>query len=1186
MTTQLNIPRTRQYLQAFDFRTLFIEELGWNHPPRRAPFTLNVSGTLYTFTPIAELGSVPVLEATHPSGGLPDAKQRRAAYTTLPLGEKLVIFVDADRHNSLWYWQKTEAGRAVPREHHYHRSQPGDLFLNKLSALLISLRELEAADGEVGVMEVLGRLRAALDVERVTKKFYAEFAAERLNFAELIQGIDDDRDRQWYTSVLLNRLMFIYFLQKKRFVDGGDEHYLSRKLAESGGRGRNLFYREFLQALFFEAFAKPEDQRSANAKKLTGQIVYLNGGLFLKHPVELRWPKIAVADAAFAALFKLFDRYSWHLDDTPGGRDDEINPAVLGYIFEKYINQKAFGAYYTRPEITEYLCERTIERLILDEVNVPPLPPSPFGRGAGGEGLKTYHFTSLAEVLTHLDAPLCETLLDFLPRLSLLDPACGSGAFLVAAMKTLINVYSAVLGWAELSGTAALKKRRAALLAGHPNASYFIKKQIISANLYGVDIMEEAVEIARLRLFLALVASAQSVSDLEPLPNIDFNLLAGNSLIGLLRVDEDEFNRKLAAASGPLPQTSFLEDVARNQLGLFRQSFRQLVEERTRKLKLYKDVYRAYAADLQDLRAEIEQLRANANEQLNDILLDEFRQLGIKYEQATWDAEAEAEGKPKKRAVTLAEVQALKPFHWGYEFDEVMNGRGGFDAVITNPPWEIFKPQAKEFFAEYSDLVTKNKMTIKEFEKEQDKLLKNKAVRAAWLEYQSRFPHLSGYYRAAPQFANQIAVVNGKKAGSDVNLYKLFTEQCYNLLRPGGLCGLIIPSGIYTDLGAKQLRELLFTQTRVDALFGLSNERFLFDGVDHRFKICLLTFEKGGQTERFAAAFRINPREAVRAEELDDFFHSAGQHVEMAVPLIRRLSPDSLSVMEFRGALDVQIAEKMLRWPLLGEKLDGVWNLKLTTEFHMTNDSHLFKTKPSVGCLPLFEGKMIHQFTSTWGGPKYWISEKAGRTALLGKQKDIGQNLNYQNYRLAFREIARNTDERTFIATILPHRVFCNHKLILSDNASGVRHDQLLFLSVILNSLVMDFAIRQRVSSGISMFYVYQLPVPRLTAKEAAFAPIVARAARLICTTPEFDGLWQAVSRELALTPRPPLPLGEGEKPATHPAERAQLRAELDARVAHLYELTEAEFTHILGTFPLVAEEVKAAALAEFRKLM
>lgn len=233
---------------------------------------------------------------------------------------------------------------------------------------------------------------------------------------DLINGIDDERDRRWYASVLLNRLMFIYFLQRKFFLNKGDGRYLQNKLGEIQREGRDLYYEKFLKVLFFEGFAKPEEKRDSQANKLLGKIKYLNGGLFLLHPVEERWPKLIVPDKAFENLYALFERYSWNLNDTPGGQDNQINPDVLGYIFEKYINQKAFGAYYTRPEITEYLCERTIHRLILDGVNTPGIPHI----------LPPRQFDNIGDLLINLDTQLCKKLLnDILPNLCLLDPACG-----------------------------------------------------------------------------------------------------------------------------------------------------------------------------------------------------------------------------------------------------------------------------------------------------------------------------------------------------------------------------------------------------------------------------------------------------------------------------------------------------------------------------------------------------------------------------------------------------------------------------------------------------------------------------------------------------------------------------------------------------------------------------------------
>jgi len=150
-------------------------------------------------------------------------------------------------------------------------------------------------------------------------------------------------------------------------------------------------------------------------------------------------PRIRIADAAFESVFRLFGRYSWNLNDTPGGKDDEINPDVLGYIFEKYINQKAFGAYYTRPEVTGYLSERTIFKLVLDRLNTL--------LKARGLPESRRRFATISDLLLNLDATLCNALLfEVLPSLRLLDPACGSAAFLVAAMKVLINLYSAVIG--------------------------------------------------------------------------------------------------------------------------------------------------------------------------------------------------------------------------------------------------------------------------------------------------------------------------------------------------------------------------------------------------------------------------------------------------------------------------------------------------------------------------------------------------------------------------------------------------------------------------------------------------------------------------------------------------------------------------------------------------------------------
>lgn len=1173
----LNVKKAKEHLSNFTFKKLFIEELGWSNPrnTQASKIILDKVGS-FTKTLLAELSGVAVYEIRSENGLIPNAEERKEIHKEISKlsFENLLIFLDKEETQSLWYWMKREDKKQYVRDHLYIKGQPGDLFLNKLSGMVVDIGDFDSS-GNISVLEVANRLKKSLDIEKVTKKFYNEFKDEKSNFIEYIKGIKEDRDKHWYASITLNRLMFVYFLQKKGFVDKGRVNYLREKLEESKKEGKDLFYKKFLEYLFFEGFAKEKKDRSKEANAILGEIKYLNGGLFLKHRIE-KENEIKIEDKAFEALFTLFEKYSWHLDDSPGGKDDEINPAVLGYIFEKYINQKEFGAYYTRTEMTDYLAERTIHKALLQKIK---------------EKYPQIKAETLSEVLMKLDDTLALLLIkEILPIFSVLDPACGSGAFLVAAMKILIDIYSAVVGKIKLSKNTELKNWLSAIEKDHPSLLYFIKKKIITDNVYGVDIMEEAVEIARLRLFLTLAASANTLEELEPLPNIDFNILPGNSLIGLIKVDEDRFDEiEKAKPTKEDYRTAVQGNFFKNvpvQKSLFGSShaasYQKLVKEREILIHDYKYYEESMVRqahhdklDLQSLRTSIHKKEKDAHAVLDKLLLAEFEHLRIEYEEATWDEKKTTEGKPKKRPVNMADIVSLKPFHWGYSFSEIFR-QGGFDCILTNPPWEIFKPNAKEFFLEYSELVTRKKMDIKSFEKEKGKLLQDKDLRRAWLDYLNAFPHVSLFYRNSTNYKNQISIVNDKKAGTDINLYKLFTEQCFNLLKANGDCGIVIPSGIYTDLGTKQLREMLFSQTNITGLFCFENRKEIFENVHRSFKFVVLTFEKvplsdvgtglkpvlTTMMQSFPAAFMRHD-----VKELESFPNP--DSIRIDIDLVRKLSPDSLSIMEFKTELDIVIAKKMLRYPLLGEEIKDSWNLKLGNEFHMTNDSHLFKTKPADGRLPLYEGKMIHQFTHEYAEPKYWISEKEGRKTLLSNEKDKGQILQYQNYRLAYRAIARNTDNRTMIATVLPHRVFYAHSM----NAIHLEFSKIITLYIVslFNSFIFDYILRQRVTANLTMFYIYQLPVPRLSEnstgqEKKTFDSLVERAAKLICTTEEFADLWKEVMGTKWTE----------NSGVTDDKARAKLRAEIDAIVAHLYGITEEEFIHILSTFPIVSDYVKS----------
>src|ERR1019366_1598971 len=332
----------------------------------------------------------------------------------------------------------------------------------------------------------------------------------------------------------------------------------------------------------------------------------------------------------------------------------------------------------------------------------------------------------------------------------------------------------------------------------------------------------------------------------------------------------------------------------------------------------------------------------------------------------------------------------------------------------------------------------------------------------AWLEYLSTFPTQSGLFRSALQYTHQISTFNDQKTGTDINLYKVFTEQCYNLLCSGGLCGIILPGRIYTDLGTKGLREMLIGQTEITGMFGFENRRGIFEDVHRSYKFVVLTFKKGGETQHFPAVFMRQDD-----NELEHF--PSQESLKLLVELIHRLSPNSLSIMEFNNLIDILIVEKISKHPFLGDKTDDTWKLELSREFDMTNDSNLFEGVQGSTSLPLYEGKMMHQFTHQRRGPRYWIDAGTGRKELIDKEigrieKNIYKLADEEAFfsiahtrharvmaffqhlgiapitdadvhiapdapRLAFRDIARNTDDRTLIATILPPGVFAGNTL-------------------------------------------------------------------------------------------------------------------------------------------------------------
>jgi len=281
----MNIARARQLLRNFDVRALLIEELGWDC--HNSPLEIVVLDSSITLSALAEKRGMVAYHCPTPTGqSLPNYVQRRKIEHQVAkvTHEHLIVFTDPTNTTQIWQWVKRQSGKpAACREHTYRASQPGDALLQKLEVIAFTLEEEET----LSLTDVTRRARVGFDVERITKRFYDRFQKEHAAFLRFIAGINETADREWYASVILNRLMFVYFIQRKGFLDGDRDYLRSRLTQTRAKQGRNKFYsfyRYFLLRLFFEGLGGRK--RNPELEALLGQIPYLNGGLFDIHELE------------------------------------------------------------------------------------------------------------------------------------------------------------------------------------------------------------------------------------------------------------------------------------------------------------------------------------------------------------------------------------------------------------------------------------------------------------------------------------------------------------------------------------------------------------------------------------------------------------------------------------------------------------------------------------------------------------------------------------------------------------------------------------------------------------------------------------------------------------------------------------------------------------------------------------
>jgi hypothetical protein len=808
--------------------------------------------------------------------------------------------------------------------------------------------------------------------------------------------------------------------------------------------------------------------------------------------------------------------------------------------------RKGSGSYYTPTPLVECLLDSALDPL-LDE--------------ATAEG------TSEEKVAALLDLTIC-------------DPACGSGHFLVAAARRMAKRIAA-----EETGEAEppeIAVRRAL-------------RRVVGRCIYGVDINPMSVELAKISLWM------EALEPGKPLSYLDQNIRVGNSLLGVtpaLLADGlpdaaftpiEGDNRKVSAS---LKRQNAAE--RQGQHDLFSQSG---IPVSNAVLATRADTIAHTLPDsLEDLhihqRREAQRLTASPERRIQKLIADAWCAAFVqpKTEEtrttAITHAVIESLAADERSLDSDADEQLVTDltrqyrfFHWHVEFphifrvggDSPAGWSGGFSCVIGNPPWERVKLQEQEFFASRNPDIANalNKAA-------RDKLIKAlpNTDPALYGKFQAELRKASGWSDLLRESGRYPLTGRG-----DVNTYAVFAETARTIIGPRGRSGLVLPTGIATDATTAVFFKDLVSNGRLVSFLDFENEAFLLSpAVHHSVRFCLLTV--GGSATRIElASFAFSTRHMRDLPE---------RRFTMPPEEILLVNPNTGTTPVFRSRRDAEITIGIYkRVPVLWheDSEENPWGLSFMRMFDMANDAKLFRTTGEGDVLPLYEAKMVHHFDhrlGTYEGqtesqanmgtlprlipeqqddpfftahPRYWVdrSEVDNRLAMRGWDK---------GWLLGWRDIARSSDQRTMICGALP-RAAIGHTfpLVLSNS------DHVSCLYANLASFALDYVVRQKVAgTHLTYGYITQLPIvpPGAYDEMAIRSFIESRVLELTYTAWDMEPFARYLDDY-----GPPFRWDEDR--------RFLMRAELDAAFFHLYGIDRDDVDYIMETFPIVKRKDIAA---------
>jgi hypothetical protein len=768
-------------------------------------------------------------------------------------------------------------------------------------------------------------------------------------------------------------------------------------------------------------------------------------------------------------------------------------------------------------------------------------------------------------------------------ELTVCDPACGSGHFLLAASRRIADEV-ALLRAPE----------------GNPTDDDFrhALRDVVAHCIYGVDKNPMAVELARTALWL------EAYTPDRPLTFLDAHLRCGDALLGVLDEsilqcgipdkafnalsgdDKEVVNRIKKANRDALKAIGKAKEKSCQMLTLDlgeivdAAAFEALPDDSLEALKAKRAAHAALEASIAASKARL----------AADIFVAAFvlpktvaTEACVPTSQDLWLVLNGDHPRPGIADSVHKAARAAQAFHWWQAFPQV-KAKGGFDVLLGNPPWERIKLQEEEFFATRSPLVAEA-----EHKAERARRI---GLLAEGMLLHTLYPDVEAAQGLVPPNAAEqalhtefLAVRRNAEAASlfahdakryaltgvgDVNTYALFAETFAQLMSEGGRAGFIVPTGIATDDSTKGYFSTMVASGRLRRLLSINEIRAWFKDTDDRRSFCLLTLGLGTGAARFL----------FDAKSEGDFV-VADKWFELTPAEFQLINPNTLTCPVFRSERDAALTKKLYRAApvLVAEGVPEVnpWGIRFMAMIHMSNDSGLFYDAPASSRLPLYEAKMIHQFDHRWASyaadgsssgvtveqkkdpnysitPRYWIDSEEVEARMRDKEWS-------RHWLMGWRGIARATDERSVIGGVLPLAGVGNScHLVLPSNVFCAKVIACFIGNI--SALVLDFVARQKIGGSNFNFYIpKQLPVlPPDRYSDTDLAFIVPRVLELTYTAHDLKP-W---AEDLAYD-GPPFPWNS--------ERRAQLRAELDAYYACLYGLTRDELRYILDPADVMGED-------------